>query len=95
MPGLEPGTSRLSMLSECAYHLRYIPVDPSTHPHSILGPEPSGRPLRTQLWQNNKNKKPWLESIVIVTTLTLHRLLYFLIYFVYTISSIIDYEIVH
>ena len=27
MTGLEPGTSRLSMLSECAYHLRYNPVD--------------------------------------------------------------------
>ena len=24
MPGLEPRTSRLSMQSECAYHLRYI-----------------------------------------------------------------------
>ena len=35
MPGLEPGTSRLSMLSECTYHLRYIPVDPSAHTHSI------------------------------------------------------------
>ena len=35
MPGLEPGTSRLSMLSECAYHLRYIPGDPSAHTHSI------------------------------------------------------------
>ena len=31
MPGLEPGTFRLRMLSECAYHLRYIPVDPSEH----------------------------------------------------------------
>lgn len=42
-----------------------------------------------------ENEKPWLESIVIVTTLTLQRLLYFLRYFVYTISSIIYYEIVH
>jgi len=36
-----------------------------------------------------------LESIVIVTTLTLERLLYFIRSFVYTISSIINYEIVH
>ena len=45
VPGLETGTSRLSMLSECAYHLRYIPVDPSAHTHSISGPEPSRRHL--------------------------------------------------
>ena len=38
MPGLEPGTSRLSMLSECAYHLRYIPVDPNVHTHSVSEP---------------------------------------------------------
>ena len=31
MPGLEPGTSRLSIVSECAYHLRYIPIVPSSH----------------------------------------------------------------
>ena len=31
MPGLEPGNSRLSMLSDCAFHLRYIPVDLSKH----------------------------------------------------------------
>ena len=35
MPGLEPGTSRKSMLSECAYPLRYMPVDPSAHMHCI------------------------------------------------------------
>ena len=29
MPGLEPRTSRLSMLSECANHLRYVPADTS------------------------------------------------------------------
>ena len=44
MPGLEPGTSRLSMLSECAHHLRYIPVDPSAHTHSISGPDLVGLP---------------------------------------------------
>ena len=37
IPGLEPGASRLSMLSEKAYDLRYIPVDPSAHTHSKLG----------------------------------------------------------
>ena len=42
MPGLEPGTSGLSMLSECAYHLRYIPVNPSAHTHSISGPDLAG-----------------------------------------------------
>ena len=47
MSGLEPGTSRLSLLSECAYHLRYIPVDPSAHKHSVSGPGPSGSPLLT------------------------------------------------
>ena len=47
MPGLEPGTSRLSMLSEFAYHLRYIPADLSAHAHSISGTGPSGRPLLT------------------------------------------------
>ena len=31
MPGLEPGTSRLSMLSACAYYLPYIPIGPSAH----------------------------------------------------------------
>ena len=40
MPGLEPGSSRPSMLSECAYHLRYIPLDPSAHTHSIPGTGP-------------------------------------------------------
>ena len=49
MPGLEPGTSRLSMLSECAYHLRYIRVDPSAQTHSISWPRPSGRPPLTRL----------------------------------------------
>ena len=34
MSGLEPRTSRLSMLSESAYHLRYILVDPSANTHS-------------------------------------------------------------
>ena len=48
IPRLEPGTSRLNMLSECAYRLRYIPVDPSAQTHSIAGPGPSGRPLLTQ-----------------------------------------------
>ena len=42
MPGLEPGTSRLSMQSECAYHLRYISVDPSAHKHSIFWTGHSG-----------------------------------------------------
>ena len=42
MPGLEPGTSQLSMLSECAYHMRYISADPSAHTHSISRPGPSG-----------------------------------------------------
>ena len=42
MPGLEPELSRQSMLSECAYHLRYIPVDPSAH--SISGPDLAGLP---------------------------------------------------
>ena len=44
MPGLEPGTFRLSMLSECAYHLRYIPVDPNAHTHSISRPDLAGLP---------------------------------------------------
>ena len=44
MPGLEPGTSQLSMLSESAYHLRYIPGDPSAHTHSISGPDLAGLP---------------------------------------------------
>ena len=44
-PELEPGTSRLSMQSECAYHLCYITVDPSVQTHSVSGPEPGGRPL--------------------------------------------------
>ena len=44
MPGLEPGTSRPCMLSECAYHLLYISVDPSAHTHSISAPGPSGSP---------------------------------------------------
>ena len=47
MPGLEPGTTQLSMAGGCAYHLRYTPVDPSAHTHSISGPGPSGRPLLT------------------------------------------------
>ena len=38
IPGLEPGTSRLNMLSEWTCHLRYIPVDPSTHTQSKLRP---------------------------------------------------------
>ena len=42
MPGLEPGTSQLSMLRECAYNLRYIPVDPSANTHSIAGPDLAG-----------------------------------------------------
>ena len=33
MPRLEPGTSRLSMLSECTYHLRYFPVALRAHMH--------------------------------------------------------------
>ena len=40
--GLEPGTPRLSMLSECANHLRYIPIDLSAHTHSIAGTGPCG-----------------------------------------------------
>ena len=47
MPGLELGTSRLSMLSECAHHLSYIPVDPSAHTHSISAPNLAGLPA----WQ--------------------------------------------
>ena len=47
IPGLEPGTSRLSMLNDCAYHLRYIPVEPSAHTHSKWGPGPSGSPQLT------------------------------------------------
>ena len=42
MAGPEPGTFRLIVLSECAYHLRYIPVDPSAHTHFISGPELAG-----------------------------------------------------
>ena len=42
MPGLEPETSRLSMLSDYAYHLRYIPVDPSALTHSLSGPDLAG-----------------------------------------------------
>ena len=41
MEGLEPGTSRLSMISECAYHLRFIPTDPSAHTHFKTGIGPS------------------------------------------------------
>ena len=37
IPGLEPRTPRLGMLSECAYHLRYISIDPSAHTYSIEG----------------------------------------------------------
>ena len=47
MPGLKPGTSRLSTLSECVYHLRYIVANPSAHTHSISGTEPSGHNLDT------------------------------------------------
>ena len=44
MPGLEPGTSRLSMLSECADHLRYVPVDLSVQALYIgTGPSESSR----------------------------------------------------
>ena len=54
MPGLEPETSRLSMLSECAYHLRYIPVDPSAHTHSRSRPGPRGTPRLTVTIVENK-----------------------------------------
>ena len=50
IPGLEPGTSRPSMLSECAYHLRYIPVEPSTQTHSITGPDLAGHTGLAQLF---------------------------------------------
>ena len=36
MLGLEPETSRLGMLSECAYDLRYIPIHPSAHTHCTI-----------------------------------------------------------
>ena len=52
--GTRPRASRLSMLSECAYHLRYIPADSSAHTHSISGPRPSGRLLLTIKWQKLK-----------------------------------------
>ena len=52
MLGLEPGTTRPSMLSECAYHLRYIPVDPSAHTHSL-----SGQGLANPPWERQSRQK--------------------------------------
>ena len=49
MPGLEPRTSRLSRLSVCAYHLRYIPVYQSAHALYI-----GARTLRASPAYNNK-----------------------------------------
>ena len=68
IPGLEPGTSQLSILSECAYHLRYIPVDPSAHTHSISGTGPSGSPQLTSSFKNpqsseSKSLVPRFEKI--------------------------------
>ena len=62
MLGLEPGTFRLSMLSECAYHLRYIPADPSAHTHSILGRRTySARYLQYEI--GNFYCKIWVHKI--------------------------------
>ena len=44
MPGLEPGTSRLNMLSECAYHLRYIPLTRARTRTLYRGPDLAGLP---------------------------------------------------
>ena len=52
MPGLEPRTSRSSMLRDCAYHLRYISADPSAQTHSISGPGPGGRLLLKSSFKN-------------------------------------------